>query len=82
MAQVTAFGKQVKKRLVDLDQDQGWLIEEVRKKTGLFFDGGYLWKVLAGVRNAPKVTNAIAEILKIEPPEEMGVHTDDPTDDA
>ena len=70
MAQVTAFGKQVKKRLVDMDKDQGWLIEEVRKKTGLFFDGGYLWKILAGVRPAPKVTIAIAEILNLEPPDE------------
>lgn len=40
LAQLTVFGKDVKKRLVDLDQSQEWLIRQVRDKTGLFFMKG------------------------------------------
>ena len=69
MAQVTAFGKQVKKRLVDIDKNQSWLIDEVRKRTGLFVDSGYLWRILTGARHAPRVTEAICEILNIELPQ-------------
>lgn len=38
MAQLTAFGKDVKKKLVDIDKPQVWLIEQVKKSTGLYFD--------------------------------------------
>ena len=31
----TNFGKSVKKRLIDLNKTQNWLIEEVKVKTGL-----------------------------------------------
>lgn len=41
MAQLTVFGKEVKKRLVDMDQRQVWLIDQVREKTGLYFDDSY-----------------------------------------
>lgn len=60
------FYKTVKKRLIDMDKTQGWLIEEVQQKTGLFFDGGYLYKICAGKRNAPKLKEAIKEILSIQ----------------
>lgn len=38
MAQFTAFGKEVKKKLVDIDHTQAWLIEQVRGRTGLYLD--------------------------------------------
>lgn len=60
------FGKKVKIRLIELDKTQKWLIEQVSEKTGLFFDGGYLWKVLNGERNAPRIVEAICEILDIK----------------
>ena len=59
------FGKAVKKRLVDLDQTQKWLMEQVVEKTGLYIDGYYLHKILCGQRKAPKITAAICEILAI-----------------
>lgn len=61
----TPFGKEVKKRLVDLKQKQAWLIEQVANKTGLYFDGSYLHKVMTGQLNTPKVVQAICEILDI-----------------
>jgi len=65
MAKITAFGKQVKCRLIDLDKTQIWLQEQVTAKTGLFLDSGYLSKVLTGERSAPKIKAAIRDILDI-----------------
>ena len=59
------FRKQVKKQLIDLGKTQKWLEEEVSKRTGLFVDSGYMYKILTGQRNAPKVVQAIREILDI-----------------
>lgn len=59
------FGKTVKKRLVDLDKTQKWLMEQIADKTGLYVDGFYLYKILTGQRNAPKITAAIMEILDL-----------------
>lgn len=59
MAQITAFGKEVKKRLVDLDKKQVWLIEQVQERTNLYFDDSYLYKVLTGQLNTPKIVQAI-----------------------
>lgn len=70
MAQINAseFGKAVKVRLIELDKTQAWLIEAVREKTGLFFDGSYLWKTLSGGYQNEKIVSAIREILDM--PEE------------
>ena len=59
------FMKEVKKRLIDLDKSQKWLVEQVTEKTGLFVDSSYLGKIYKGERNAPKVVQAIREILGI-----------------
>lgn len=65
MAQLTAFGKDVKKKLVDIDKPQVWLIEQVREKTGLYFDDSYLGKILSGRLSTPKIVQAIREILDL-----------------
>lgn len=65
MAQLTAFGKDVKKRLVDIDKPQVWLIEQVKEKTGLYFDDSYLGKILSGRLATPKIVQAIREILDL-----------------
>jgi hypothetical protein len=40
--------------------------EEIAKKTGLFVDNGYMYKILTGRRKAPKVVKAICEIMSIK----------------
>ena len=60
-----AFGKDIGKRLIDLDKPQTWLIEEVRNRTGLYFDDSYMYKIKTGQLSTPKVVQAIREILEI-----------------
>lgn len=62
------FGKTVKIRLIELDKTQDWLVEQVKAKTGLFFDSSYLWKIMNGVVSTPGMIAAIREILEL--PEE------------
>lgn len=61
----TEFGLCVKNKLLRTGKEQKWLEEEVTKRTGLFVDSGYMYKILTGQRNAPKVVKAICEILDI-----------------
>lgn len=72
MAQITAYGKQIKKRLVDLDQSQSWLTGQVREQTGMFFDSGYLYKIMTGERKAPSIVQAINEILGLAEEQNAG----------
>lgn len=60
------FGLCVKTELLRLGKEQKWLEEAVSEKTGLFVDGGYMYKILTGQRNAPKIVAAICEILSIK----------------
>ena len=63
---LTEFGLCVKDKLLRKGKEQKWLEEAVSEKTGLFVDGGYMYKILTGQRNAPKVVAAIKEILELE----------------
>lgn len=65
MHKFTAFGLCVKKKLLDVGQPQKWLEKEVSSLTGLYVDGGYLYKILTGRNEAPKIKKAICEILQI-----------------
>ena len=65
MTQLTVFGKEVKKKLVDIGQSQAWLMDKINGKTGLFIDSGYMYKILTGKRNAPKIVSAIRDILEL-----------------
>jgi hypothetical protein len=49
-----------------MGKEQKWLEKEVSDKTGLFMDDGYMYKILTGQRNAPKIVAAICEILNIQ----------------
>ena len=62
----TDFGLCVKTELLRQGKDQKWLEETVSKKTGLFVDNGYMYKILTGQRNAPKIVDAICMTLGIE----------------
>lgn len=66
----TDFGLCIKTELLRLGKDQKWLEQSVSEKTGLFVDNGYMYKILTGQRKAPKVVDAICEILNIEKPSE------------
>lgn len=62
----TAYGKAIDTRLVDLGRKQTWLIEEVGKATGLYFDDSYLNKIKIGKLKTPKIVAAINEILGLK----------------
>ena len=66
LSKVSDFGLVVKTELLKKRRTQKWLEEEITKRTGLFVDSGYMYKILTGQRNAPKVVEAICEILDIE----------------
>ena len=62
------FARLVKKLtigLLSLEQSKGWLIEEVKRHTGLYFDRSYLRKIETGQLATPKIVDAICEILGI-----------------
>ena len=63
----TEFGLCVKTELLRKGKEQKWLEEEITKRTGLFVDNGYLYKIFTGQRNAPKIVQAIKEILELQP---------------
>ena len=72
MAKTTDFGKAVKIRLVEMEKTQEWLIEQVKTKTGDFFDSSYLHRILAGkmpaesgYKGKPGKAEIIREILGI-----------------
>lgn len=66
MAKLSEFGKDISKRLIDLSKPQTWLIEEVRNKTGLYFDDSYMYKIKTGQLSTPKIVQAICEILDLQ----------------
>lgn len=62
------FGKEIKKKLVDIDQSQEWLIVQVKEATGLYFDSSYLHKVMVGKLATPKIIASICKILELDSP--------------
>lgn len=62
----TPFGLYVKTELLKRGKTQKWLEEEITNRTGLFADSGYMDKILKGKRNAPKIVQAIRDILDIQ----------------
>lgn len=61
----TPFGLCVKTELLRKGKTQAWLQSKVTEQTGLFLDDSYIYKILTGQRKAPKIVNAICEILEI-----------------
>lgn len=66
LSKFSDFGLCVKTKLLQIGKGQKWLEEAVSEKTGLYVDGGYMYKILTGRRKAPKVVAAIREILNIQ----------------
>jgi len=66
LAQLTDFGKAVKKRLIDIDKSQTWLNEQIAKETGMFCDSSRLAKILSGAQNSAAIEGAIRNILQLK----------------
>ena len=66
MSKYSDFGLSVKTQLLQMGKSQKWLIEAIKEKTGLYVDRGYLYKIFTGQRNAPKIVEAIQEVLEIK----------------
>ena len=66
LSKISDFGLCVKTELLKNRRTQKWLEEEITNRTGLYVDSGYMHKILTGQRNAPKIVEAICEILNIE----------------
>ena len=64
MAQYTDFGKEIKKRLIDMGQTNTWLCDEVAEKTGRYFDDSMLSRICRG-QSSPTLDIAIASISEI-----------------
>ena len=60
---MTEYGKKIKIRLIELEKNQTWHIEEVNKETGLYFDDSYMYKIVHGKVATPRIVNAINKIL-------------------
>lgn len=60
---LTDFGLCVKTELLRRGMEQKQLEKSITEKTGLYVDSSYLSKILTGQRNAPKIIQAIREIL-------------------
>ena len=61
----TPFGLCVKTELLRCGKTQKWLESKINVKTGMYVDDGYLYKIFTGQRSAPKIVQAIREILDI-----------------
>ena len=70
MREPTALGRAIRRRLKELGKTQRWLEEQVEDRTGLYFDNGYLWRIIVGELTTPRIVRAICEILDIEESEE------------
>ena len=75
MAMQNDFGKAVRIRLIELNKDQNWLIEQVKERTGDYFDSSYLHRLLAGKltggtgwNGKPGKAKIICDILGMEKP--------------
>ena len=73
MANMSDFGKAVKIRLIEMGKTQTWLIEQVRERTGAFFDSSWLHRILTGdsasvkgYEGKPSKVEVIREILGME----------------
>ena len=57
------FGKKVRIRLIELNKPQAWLIEEVQRRTGKYFDSSYFYKLSTGGARSKPMEQVILDIL-------------------
>ena len=59
------FGQDIEIALVKSNRTNVWLIEEVKKDTGKYFDRSYLHKIKTGEVATPSIVSSIRKILDI-----------------
>ena len=59
------FGQDIEIALVKSNRTNVWLIEEVKKDTGKYFDRSYLHKIKTGEVATPGIVSSIRKILGI-----------------
>lgn len=64
------FGQDIEIALVKSNRTNVWLIEEVKKDTGKYFDRSYLHKIKTGEVATPGIVSSICRILDIPQPTE------------
>ncbi|MBQ0067356.1 MAG: hypothetical protein KBS60_04125 [Phascolarctobacterium sp.] len=60
---MTEFAKNIKIKLIQHGKSNAWLIEEVSKRTGLYFDRSYYSKIARGEIKNERIINCIDEIM-------------------
>ena len=64
---LTPFGKEVKHRLIDLGKTNGWLVSEVKERSGSEkFDTSFMSKILNGKVKNSSYSDLIRTILHEE----------------
>lgn len=66
MVERTDFGKLVMKELVEIGQNQQWLIGKINEKLDMKIDSAYFCHIMSGKRRSPRVDAAIREILGLQ----------------
>lgn len=64
------FGQDIEIALIKSNRTNVWLIEEVKKDTGKYFDRSYLHKIKTGEAATPGIVSSICRILDIPQPTE------------
>lgn len=59
------FGQNIEIRLVKINRTNAWLIDEVAKDTGKYFDRSYLHKIKTGEVATPGIVSSIRKILEL-----------------
>ncbi len=65
-SKLTTFGLCVKTELLKKGMTQEELVTRVKEDTGMFFDNGYLYKILTGNRSPEKIISSIKRVLEME----------------
>lgn len=59
------FGQNIEIRLVKINRTNAWLIDQVAKDTGKYFDRSYLHKIKTGEVATPGIVSSIRKILDL-----------------
>ncbi len=59
------FGQKIEIQLVKINRTNAWLIDQVAKDTGKYFDRSYLHKIKTGEASTPGIMASIRRILGI-----------------